>query len=226
MLSLDSGMTVHTAEGFEPIRSQTLCFTGHRQSKITAYRNDRRFERLTLMTVRLMLNRYIDIAAEEGYRTFISGLAEGIDLWAADYVIKKREFDPDIKLVGAMPFLKHGFRHSPLWKKSLAAIETNADYLLTVNPDPDAMYSYHGNREMKNVYRTRNCFMVDKSSAVIAYCDKDQLYTGTRQTINYAYRTGRKVYCFGPKDVFRIIDRVGPDIRSIGSEIANIDTML
>ncbi|MGN0580710.1 MAG: SLOG family protein [Ruminococcus sp.] len=219
MNSLNSGRAVYPAEEFTSEQSSTLCFTGHRSGGIRTYRGIQTYRSITVAAVRLMLSRYIDLAAESGYTTFISGLAEGIDLWAAEYVLKMRMTNPDIRLIGAMPYLRHAERFSASGRRLLEQVEEQADCLITVNTDPDSVYSRSGASEMKNLYRDRNYFMVESSSAVIAFLDENKPYSGTMQTVSYAYRRGRKVFRFGSDDIFDVIDEAGTDIRSIGAEI-------
>ncbi|MDE5619549.1 MAG: DUF1273 domain-containing protein, partial [Ruminococcus sp.] len=128
-----------------------------------------------------------------------------------------------IKLISMMPFLRHAEFFSAYDKKILAEIEKNSDYLVTVNENPDIIYGKHISENCSpNLYRDRNYCMVDRSSAVIAFYDNKSMFSGTSQTINYAYRNGRKIYSFGMKEIFDVMDKSGTDIRSIGREIAFI----
>ena len=80
LFSLDSGVPVLPAQDFSGDIDTTVCFTGHRETSVIPYRNEPIYRSITLRTVQLMLCRYIDMAVESGYRSFISGLAVGTDL--------------------------------------------------------------------------------------------------------------------------------------------------
>ena len=57
----------------------------------------------------MLLKSAIQQAISDGYVTFISGMARGIDLWAAEIVIEEREKNDNIHLVCASPF--NGFEN-------------------------------------------------------------------------------------------------------------------
>jgi len=201
---------------------RTLCITGHREKSIIPYHDLPIYRELTASAVKLMLCRYIDMAAERGYEWFISGLATGTDLWAAEYIIEKKRLNSRIKLVGAMPYLRHADHFSAAQRKLLEKVEKNCDCLVSVNQDPQAVYNKGPGR---NLYRDRNYFMVDRSSAVIAFLDDKQSWSGTRQTVNYGYRTGRLIKSFSLDDVYRIIDESSADIREISRNIAFLENV-
>ena len=70
------------------------CFTGHRENKL------HRTEKEILKD----LDREISRALEDGYTTFICGMAYGVDIWAGEIVAKKRFWNHRIKLIAAVPF--------------------------------------------------------------------------------------------------------------------------
>ena len=66
------------------MREKTVCFSGHRPEKLPAQDGD---ESQLLMMIKSLLYYQIRRSAEEGYTRFITGLARGVDLWAAGYVL-------------------------------------------------------------------------------------------------------------------------------------------
>lgn len=214
MVSLTSGLPVYTAEYLDHAPSETICFTGHRPEKIIPYRGRPSFAAITNKVVELLLDRYVTLAAENGYSRFISGLAKGVDLWAAKGVIRLRESGKDVSLIGAMPFLRHAEKLHGRNKAELAEIEVNADLLITVNPDPEIMFAKKNTPGFSSsLYSSRNTFMVDHSSAVIAFYDDDgHSWSGTGQTVRYAIRSEKPVYRFGIADVYRVIESSQGDI--------------
>ena len=216
--SLVSGMPVRPASEFIGDRGRAVCISGHREKNILPYKGDNVYAGITVSAVKLMLYRYIDMAAEKGYTEFISGLATGTDLWAASYVLKKKQSNPDIRLIGAMPYLRHAEKFTKTYLALLEKVERGADELLTVSEVPDIAYGKHG--RASELYRDRNYFMVDRSSAVIAFVNRDSFASGTVQTVNYAYKSGRLICSFGSDEIYGIMDRVGADLRKIGREIA------
>jgi uncharacterized phage-like protein YoqJ len=217
LFSIDSGVPVLPAEGFSGDTENAVCFTGHRETGVIPYKNEPIYQSITTRAVQLMLFRYIDMAVESGYRSFISGLAVGTDLWAAKYILAKKRSDTDIKLIGVMPYLRHAERFSPWYKEILAEVERGADVLLTTNTSPAVIYGKKGAGEntSPDVYRDRNYFMADHASAVISYFNEGSFKSGTYQTLNYAARQGKKIRRFGLEDVYALIDECGPDLESI-----------
>ena len=58
-------------------RMHRVCFTGHRPEKL----------RIPEEEVKQFLTTEIQKAINEGYITFLSGMARGIDIWAAEIVL-------------------------------------------------------------------------------------------------------------------------------------------
>lgn len=225
--SLISGMPVFSADKVCPAKGKTVCITGHREKSIAAYEDNALYRNITISAVKLMLYRYIDMAVECGYENFISGLAVGTDLWAAEYIIKKRSSNKNLRLIGAMPYLRHAERFPAKYRELLAHVEKEADLLITINDNPDIIYGAPslGRNCSKELYRDRNYFMVDSSSAVIAFLNKSGSFSGTAQTVNYANRNSCKVCRFGIEDIFDIMSETGTDIRRIGREIMFLENV-
>lgn len=161
----------------EIIKEKTACFTGHRPEKINAVLG---YDSPALNMLKSMLYYQVQLAIEEGYEYFISGVARGVDLWAAGYVLDLKKKYPYIKLICAQPFKDHSerFKGKDLW--DLSTVLSKADEVVNVSEN----YSY-------NCYKLRNYYMVDHSSRVIAVVD--DLKSGTGQTINYARQKGAEL---------------------------------
>lgn len=227
LYSVISGVPVYSSSELNTDISHTACITGHREKNIPDYNNNPELRSITLAAVKLMLYRYIDMAIASGYTNFISGLAMGTDLWAADYIIKKRRINKNIRLFGAMPYLRHAERYPLSYVELLRNVEKSADLLITVNDNPDIMYGSPSvnKKNSKTLYRDRNYYMIDHSSAVIAFFNDNCNWSGTAQTLNYAVRKKRKTGIFSINDVFSILNTTGTDIRTIGREITFIENI-
>lgn len=166
------------------MREKTACFTGHRPEKLPGYGE---LNSPVLSVVKSMLYYQIYQSVEDGYEYFISGLARGVDIWAAQYVIEIKKKFPGIKLICAKPFEEHGkqFKGEDLW--NLRNILADADDVICVTRE----YT-------KNCYKLRNYYMVDHSSKLIAVVDNYK--SGTGQTISYANKQGIDVSIINVKD--------------------------
>jgi len=227
LFSLDSGVEVLPAETYEADAWRTVCFTGHRETSVIPYLKDPAYRGITLRTVQLMLFRYIDMAVEYGYRSFISGLAVGTDLWAAKYILNKKRADKSIRLIGVMPYLRHAERFGGNYKDILTDVEKGADLILTTNTDPTIVYgkSRTAGNSSPDLYRARNYFMVDNASAVISYFNEGSFKSGTYQTLNYAVRKGLKIRRFGLNEAYSVIEECGADIDSIRRKLVFMENV-
>ncbi len=204
-------------------RETAVCVTGHREKLIAPYRDDPDMLGITRTAVKLMLERYIDIVMDKGYTTLISGLAEGTDLWAADYVISRKRFASECKLIGIMPYLKHANGFSAENTELLKRVERHADLLITTCDNRNMIYGKTvGSNADPHVYRDRNFFMVDNSAAVIAFHSEASAHSGTGQTVRYAERLGKPIFSFGIDDVYNVIDSAGPDKAAIFEALKSI----
>ena len=127
-----------------------VAFTGHRD----AVAADK--ERLASIIKQL----YTD-----GYRTFMSGMAEGFDLLAAEVVLSLKEELSEIKLVAVIPFEGHISKVGSANRARYNAICTSADEVITLASE------YH-----QKVYYDRNDYLVDNADALICY------YSGKRRS--------------------------------------------
>ena len=70
-------------------RLHRCCFSGRRPEKLNVPEEE----------VKQWLEQQIDQAIADGYLTFISGCAMGVDIWAGQIVLKRKEQNPDIHLI-------------------------------------------------------------------------------------------------------------------------------
>ena len=71
------------------MRNKTCCFTGHRPEKLS----------VNTEFVKEQLKKAIKGAIADGYKIFISGMARGVDIWAAELVLEERNKNNCIKNV-------------------------------------------------------------------------------------------------------------------------------
>ena len=150
--------------------NKTCCFTGHRPQKTDI--NDTKEKEL--------LRKAVKNAIDAGYEIFISGMAMGTDLRAAEVVIEFKKQLPHIKLVCASPFKGVETRWSADWQARYTSVLEYSDKTVFVSPKYSA-YSFH----------KRNIWMVDRSGRVIASFNGTP--GGTKNTIEYAKRCGREL---------------------------------
>lgn len=148
-------------------KSNTCCFTGHRDISAMAFHE--LMDRMEPLAMRLIQN---------GYKYFVCGGAIGFDTFAATYVcaLKKRGFD--VQLVLMLPCRNQTAKWSQYDKMVYNNLLEYADEIIWL---ADRYYS--------GCMQKRNRAMVDASSACICYLNSTS-HSGTRQTVDYAYATG------------------------------------
>lgn len=154
----------------ESLLARSCCFTGHRPEKLTTPET----------VVRARLAEAIEAAVREGKTRFISGMARGVDLWAAQEVLKARNRHPGIQLVAAVPFDGVEERWSPRWRAAFREVIGEASEI-----------HFFGTRFRYSTFETRNRYMVDHASLVIALCSHPT--GGTARTLAYARKLGRAI---------------------------------
>lgn len=154
------------------LRQHRCCFTGHRPEKLGASE---------AMVVE-GLKKEIRTAIADGFQTFISGMARGVDLWAADIVLSLRDEGAAIRLICASPYQGFEVRWSREWQERYRQVMERADLVRFICQE----YS-------RDCFQRRNEWMVDHSAQVIAVYNGQP--GGTRNTIRYAQIKGIPVVC-------------------------------
>ena len=105
----------------------------------------------------------------------------------------------------------------------LKEAELHADELVLICPNPDAVYSFSpiSSNQSKTLYRDRNYFMADHSSAVIAFINENLKWSGTLQTLNYSKKNNLKICRFGLKEVYSLIEQGNFNLSEI-SKLADL----
>ena len=146
-------------------RIHRCCFTGHRPEKMAMTENQ------AVKELEIAIRQAID----DGFRVFISGMAPGVDIWAAEIVLRLRDIEKlPIKLIAANPH-PNFINRWPEWKKRYTAVIEAAD----LTRDICGEYK-------RGVYQIRNEWMVDHSARVIAILNGTA--SGTKNTVDYANR--------------------------------------
>lgn len=157
-------------------RQNACTFTGHRPERLELPENQ----------VIRWLTEQIRQAADEGYTDFITGMQRGVDIWAAEAVLKLRNVGAPVRLIAACPF--HGMENGwdLDWQTRYRRIISAADEVHTISAKPG-----------RQAFFERNRWMVDRASRLIA------VYTGapggTKETILYAEQKGLEVICITEK---------------------------
>ena len=153
------------------VEEQWACFTGHRPEKLHRTEAD----------IRRDLRQETERAIREGIRGFISGMARGVDIWAAQIVLELRDGGQPVRLMCACPYPGFDRRWSREWQRQYREILASADGVTHV------CESYR-----PACFQLRNQWMVDRSARVIAVFNGEK--GGTKNTVAYAEKMGVPVF--------------------------------
>ena len=169
--------------------SRICCFTGYRPHRFSFSPDGLRPEQ-----VQAALGEQIRLLYDEGYRTFISGMSTGVDLWAAAEVLALRESHPDVTLIAAVPFVGQE-SHWPISDQREYRRVLDAAQQVEILFDEAAAKA-----DASDCYRKRNRWMVDRADTVLAVCEIDlpDSRTGTAATVRYARRLQKRILYIHP----------------------------
>lgn len=148
------------------MNTKACCVTGHRD--IPAEKVE---------YVKTKLREEIETAIADGFTTFITGMAEGVDLLFAELVIEQKALHPELFLEAAIPYQNRLKTKDPLFRKCFE--DCNG-----VHVQQEAYSS--------DCFLNRNRYMVSLSSRVIAVYDGREK-GGTLFTMRYAHTLEREV---------------------------------
>ena len=149
------------------MRLHRCCFTGHRPEKLQR----------TEYEIRVDLEYEIRKAIHDGLNVFITGMARGVDIDAAEIVLQLRAEGYPVRLICASPYPGFERSWSLTWQTRYGAIMATADLVRYICP-----------RYCKECFQIRNQWFVNHSSRVIAVFNGRP--SGTKNTIDYALRQG------------------------------------
>lgn len=168
----------------------TVCFTGRRPKDLCGY-NKKSYENFVNDLEKYLEENF----CKKGYKTFISGGAQGFDqlaFWAVNRLKKKY---PDIKNIVYVPF------EGQETKWAIDGLFSQKEYKLMLSLADNYEYLYKVNKnnysEVAGALIKRNNKMVDDSDCVIALYPDDAYITdtgGTSECMRYAVKCGKPVY--------------------------------
>lgn len=184
---------------------KTCCFTGHRNRDLP-FGGKRSKQGMKCLVSSLQM--YIEKAVKDGYDTFISGMAEGVDLICAEIVynlITRKGMK--LKLICAIPYKTQGIKElsDPVDQYIYSMITHECNQII-----------YVCEKKSRSCYQQRNRFMIENSRRLIGVIKKDGIKSGTLQTINMAKREGLdlNIIYLDKNPVFYISDESDADFQN------------
>ena len=121
-----------------------------------------------------------------GVTDFLSGMAQGVDLWCAQIVLDLRKKNPALKLHAILPCEGQESKWTVSAQEHYHSILKQANEVVHV-----------GKEYSRNCMLERNRWLVEHSSILLAVYN-GVFRSGTGATIRYARQLGRNIYILNP----------------------------
>lgn len=143
--------------------AKTCCFTGHRPDHLPE----------DFRELYSRIDTAVRQAVDDGYNTFLTGMAIGFDRMAGYTVLQLKHRGFPVRLICAVPYKGFAEGSRDEWRELSLTLLEQADAVEYICP-----------KSHPGCYQLRNRWMVDHSSRVIAYYA--DVKGGTRDTVRYA----------------------------------------
>lgn len=158
-----------------------VSFTGYREEKLNFFGEDDP----RCVALKRRLYEQIERLADDGADCFHSGMALGVDTWAAEAVLELKKLRPEIRLIAVIPCPDQDKLWRDTQKRRYRGILERCDKTITVSP----VYR-------KDCMHKRNRVLVDMCDVLLAVYDGKP--GGTQYTVDYANKAGRKTIIISP----------------------------
>lgn len=158
-------------------------FTGHRPAKFPWKYNE---ADRSCAALKAALAQQIEALAAAGVTGWLSGMAQGVDVWAAEIVLELRKKTPTLRLHCVLPCEGQEVKWPASERTRYHPILRQADEVVYVSRTyyPDCMLD-------------RNRYLVDHSTILLAVYD-GTYRCGTGMTVRYAQKLGREIIVIDP----------------------------
>ncbi len=156
----------------------TVCFTGHRPKSLSFGFDESHPDCIYL---KKRLAEEIAKLIENGADTFYTGMAQGIDTFAAEAVLAQKRNNPNLRLIAAIPCPDQAKSWSMKSKERYDSILKQCDETVVVSP------TY-----FNGCMHVRNRYMADRSDILLAVYNNAPT-GGTASTVQYAKKKGLTV---------------------------------
>ena len=175
--------TVSNTQSGDEKKMKTCAFTGHRPQNLPFGFNEEDERCIDLK--KTLREQIINLIENEGVTHFISGMAIGVDMYAAEIVLGLKASYPGITLESAIPCESQAAKWSEALRDRYFDIASKCDKetLIQTHYSPDCMDK-------------RNRYMVDHADVLIAVWDGSP--SGTGKTVRYAHQQGKSVTVIDP----------------------------
>ena len=158
-------------------------FTGHRPKSFPWKYDESAHDCILLKEV---LAEQIAALANSGVTDFLSGMAQGIDLWCSEIVLDLKKKNPVMNLHCILPCKGQESKWTASAQERYHSILAQANEVV-----------YVGQEYNRDCMLERNRYMVDRASILLAIYN-GTWRSGTGATVRYALKQGREVIIIDP----------------------------
>jgi len=158
-------------------KNQTCCFSGYRPHKLPEGGDEKSEE---IKKLKWNLEKEILIAVKDGYRYFLSGMAQGFDMFAAESVLGLKKLRFCVRLVAVVPCETQADNWRNDWRERYFNILAGCDDVVYIAKRYDGKCMF-----------MRDRFMIDRSGRMITCYDGNG--GGTAYMHRYAKRQGLSI---------------------------------
>lgn len=171
------------------MHTMACAFTGHRPAKFS-FGYDEDSEKC--IRLKLLMAQQIRGLIESHVSVFHTGMAQGVDQWAAEIVLDMKRQYPHIQLMAVVPCETQANKWSPEQRERYFNTLAVCDDVITLNA-----------RYTPQCMLERNRYMVDRANYLLAVYD-GSAKGGTAYTVRYAREKKRGIICIHP-DTLEIV---------------------
>ena len=160
--------------------NNTAAFTGPRPHRFPFGENEDHPECIALKAA---LRCEIEALCDAGITRFLTGAAQGVDMWCGEIVLELIVQGREIELIAVVPFRNQEEKFSKKNQQRYADILAQCSEVLVLSED------YY-----KDSYKVRNQYLVEHAKYLLAVQDHaNRANSGTRQTISLAKKNGNTI---------------------------------
>lgn len=162
---------------------KVCAFTGHRPKSFPwGYEESAR----DCLLLKEVLEAQITALAEQGVTDFLSGMAQGVDLWSSQIVLDLQKKNPALKLHCVLPCKGQESKWTASAQERYRSILAQANEVV-----------YVGQEYNRDCMLKRNRYLVDHSSILLAVYN-GTWRSGTGATVRYAQKLKREIIIIAP----------------------------
>lgn len=162
---------------------KVCAFTGHRPKSFPwGYEESAR----DCLLLKEVLEAQITALAEQGVTDFLSGMAQGVDLWSSQIVLDLQKKNPALKLHCVLPCKGQESKWTASAQERYRSILAQANEVV-----------YVGQEYNRDCMLKRNRYLVDHSSILLAVYN-GTWRSGTGATVRYAQKLKREIIIIDP----------------------------